>query len=1072
LKYEGQKVPNFYDIQQNFYRIYAEELQKEQDEKEESMLENEEEKEGEIFQFRRWEWFWRQRVYPTGEFPNPMDLYRISQQETRRSAAMKQDRILSGQGLKPDWKPLGPVAIPINGGAGRINGVHIVPEQPNTIWAASAGGGAWKSTDGGKSWNCTTDKLGTLGTTAVMTEPGNPNTVYIATGDGFGADTYFGGLAFSIGIIKSTDGGNTWISTGLTYEQSNTRVICRILVNPSNTQILLAGTNTGVFRSTDGGKNWSLRQTGNIKDMEFKPGTPSTVYATSGGKIFRSIDGGDKWAEMKTGIPASTGRIAIAVTPGDPEIIYAVCARTGSWDFGGFYRSFDGGDTWERGATSPNIIGRNIDGTDNTQQQGWYDLCIAAAADNPNLVFVGGINIWRSTNAGTNWTNNTYWVRGAGKPYVHADIHDLAFSPSNAGTLFSGTDGGVFQTTNRGNSWGDLSDGLEVTQYYRISHSQADPNVIVGGSQDNGTSFRGADKIWRQVWGGDGMDCEIDPNDPTNILVSSQNGGTGRSTDGGNSFRSGINSATTGENGEWVTPLVFVPSRPKLAYAGFNNLWKSTDGGGFWDKVSNFPNRSSSIILIAVAPSNPDILFAMNYNALYKSTDGGANWIIPVFPADPGQITSIIFHPTNPDKVWCSISGFGPLKVYESNDGGMTRAGWRNISAGMPSIPVNCLIYQPNTPDRLYAGTDLGVYYRDTNTKVWVPYNEGMPNVIVNDLEIQFAAGKLRAGTYGRGVWEADLVTCPALSLAVQAQGELTFCQGDTLTLTAAQGFTSYAWSNGEAGRSIKVTQSGSYSVIAYDASGCPAGAGPFDVTVNPVRIPVIVSSNNSFALCDGKTIELDAGPLFASYKWSNGDTTRRITVTNPGVYTVTAITTGGCAGVSQSITVQSGITPEKPIVSMRNDTLVSTIADSYQWLLDGREIAGATSREYALPRFSNIRKYSVRIASKEGCSIASDILSVNSVSENNGNSELIAVYPNPVTDMLMISMPASFAALGSVNVEIVNAQGNTVAVYTEKQVSADAQLRLTDLQIPAGSYVLIVRNKQQNKISCSFIKL
>lgn len=197
-------------------------------------------------------------------------------------------------------------------------------------------------------------------------------------------------------------------------------------------------------------------------------------------------------------------------------------------------------------------------------------------------------------------------------------------------------------------------------------------------------------------------------------------------------------------------------------------------------------------------------MIVSNFNGIFKTTDAGQTWKPALFPIDPGSITSVVFHPNNQDILWCSISGFGPNKVYQSNDGATTK-NWINISSGMPSIPVNNLIYQPNSPDRLYAGTDLGVYYRDTSTKVWIPYNEGMPNVVVTDLEIQYATNSLIAGTYGRGVWKADLVSCPALTCTVNVIGNLTFCQGDSVLLQAQNGFQNYKWSTGETTSSIIV---------------------------------------------------------------------------------------------------------------------------------------------------------------------------------------------------------------------------------------------------------------------------
>lgn len=1057
---EDQKTINFFDIQKTFYKRYAPKTL-------EQTMEYAQEKEGGYYQFKKWEWYWKQRVWPTGDFPQPQTLYSIYKKEKQRKYTKNAESTLS---LKPNWRNLGPTDIPSGGGAGRVNGIHIPTGQSSIYWAASAGGGAWKSTNSGKTWECKTDELGSLGITDIATENGNPNIVYLATGDGFGADTYFGALAYSIGLMKSTDGGNTWQETGLNYQQSNGRVLTRVIVHPENKEIIIAAGNTGIFKSTDGGKTFALKFNGNIKDLEIKPGSAAVWYATAGSKIYKSTDTGDKWTEMKSGIPGSIGRIAIAVTPADPEAIYAVTARSNSWDFGGFYRSYDGGTTWEGGATSPNIIGRNLQGTDNTDQQGWYDLCIAASPDNADIIYVGGINIWRSTNGGNNWAINTYWVGNSGKPYVHADIHDLDFV--NSSTLVAGCDGGVFQTTNKGINWGDISNGLEIMQFYKIGISQSDSNVIIGGAQDNGTSLRTSlgENKWRQVWGGDGMDCSIDPINSNNIMVSSQNGNAGRSTDGGKSFRSSITTSTTGESGEWVTPIIYVPGNPSKAFAGYRNLWRSDDAGGFWNKTSEFPNKSSSIIFISYAPSNPDIMIVSNFNGIFKTTDAGKTWKPALFPIDPGSITSVVFHPNNPDMLWCSISGFGPNKVYQSNDGATTK-NWINISSGMPSIPVNNLIYQPNSPDRLYAGTDLGVYYRDTSTKVWIPYNEGMPNVVVTDLEIQYATNSLIAGTYGRGVWKGDLVSCPALTCSVNVIGDLTFCQGDSVILQAQNGFQNYKWSTGETTSSIIVKKTGVYSLTVYTADGCPSGAGPFNVTENVRPKPVIsVQPINpiSTVICDKKPLVLDAGTMFTSYKWSTGDTTRKITVDKPGSYSVIVTNKVNCLA-DTLIIVTEGISPDKPSISIQNDSLISSVAAYYQWQLDSTDIKDATSQVFKLPKFTNIRKYRVKVSNEAGCPSVSDALSISSVHDYSLQSGFI-VYPNPTQSLVHISYPSAIN-LEECTIQFVNSIGIAVpqSMYSIQYGQNNISLQIESL--PAASYWLQIISKQHKQYIIPIVK-
>jgi len=802
--------------------------------------------------------------------------------------------------------------------------------------------------------------------------------------------------------------------------------------------------------------------------LEIKPGDPTILYATSGSKIYISRDTGEKWSELKSNIPATIGRIAIAVTPADPEAIYALTANRGSWDFGGFYRSYDGGNNWETGAMSPNIIGRSLQGNDTENQQGWYDLCIAVSPDNPDLIFVGGINTWRSTNGGNSWTINTYWVPNQGKPYVHADIHDLDFI--NGTTVISGSDGGVFISTNRGAAWSDLSDGLEITQFYRMSISQQRPDVIIGGAQDNGTSFRSGPDTWAQVWGGDGMDNAIDPANDKYMFVSSQNGNFGRSTNSGSSFSSSINSAITSEEGEWVTPIEFAPNAKQGAastvYAGYRDLWKA-DSLGFWEKTSTFPNRQSRIMLISSSPSRPGTLIASNFNASYITYDEGKTWRPIQFPNGIASsiITSFEFHPTNDSVFWISISGFGTRKVFQTNNAGLT-SNWSDISGGMPPIPVNCLRYQPNSPDRLYAGTDLGVYYRDKSTKVWIPYNEGLPNTVVTDIDIIKSQQKLRISTYGRGTWEADMVNCPELTCNVDIKGMTTFCAGDSVTFTAQDGFASYVWSNGSNSKSITVKESGNYSITVYDANGCPSGFGPIAVTVNQRRIPNIVSNLGILTICNNTPITLDAGSNFDKYAWSTGDTTRTITVTKPGLITVATTNKLGCTDLD-TVMIRQGENPDKPVISMKNDTLVSSSAFGYQWMLAGKDIAGANSQFYVLPKFSNTREYSVKTFSEQGCFTASDVMSIATVNEELLPAH-ISLFPNPAGQLVYLRVPENLLKY-DLQYAIIDQKGR-ILLRNPLPKTSEALFEISLTGLPKGQFWIQIMSKNQKSITLPLI--
>jgi photosystem II stability/assembly factor-like uncharacterized protein len=401
-------------------------------------------------------------------------------------------------------------------------------------------------------------------------------------------------------------------------------------------------------------------------------------------------------------------------------------------------------------SSSPNILGGAPDGS-GTGGQAWYDLSIAVSPSNANEVYVGGINIWKSTNGGSTWTLNAYWYYPEpAYPYVHADIHSLDFFGS---TLWAGSDGGIFKTTNGGSTWTDLSAGLQTTQFYRIGGYPARHDLVYGGSQDNGTNRYDAGS-WTHVLGADGMECLVDYSNANIVYACIQNGGLRKSTNGGNNFSSIVNNIS--EAGAWVTPYVIHPTTPQTLFAGFVNVWKTVNSGSSWSTISSF--SGSNLRSLAIAQSNSNYLYAATYTTIYKTTNGGTSWtnISTGLPTGSAAITYIAVSNTDPNKVWVTFSGYSSgNKVFASTDGGNS---WTNYSGTLPNLPANCIVYETGSSnDAVYVGTDVGVYYRNSTLSDWQPFNTGLPNVIVDEMEIHAGTKKVRAGTYGRGLWESPL---------------------------------------------------------------------------------------------------------------------------------------------------------------------------------------------------------------------------------------------------------------------------------------------------------------------------
>ncbi|MBU0489128.1 MAG: T9SS type A sorting domain-containing protein [Bacteroidetes bacterium] len=689
-------------------------------------------------QFKRWEHFMAPRVFPDNETIPPDATYRVWKQLKNAAAKSNQRTDL--------WQSLGPFDVPMDmGGAGRLNCIRFHPTNPNMLYAGAPAGGLWISANGGSTWYTTTDELGSIGVTDVAVNSINPDIIYIATGDGDAGDTY------SIGVLKSIDGGTSWDNTGLNWAVNATRKVSRLLIHPTNPDILYAATSSGFYKTINAGQTWDQLRLGAYRDMEFKPDDPETIYLASTTRVYKSTNGGENWTTLTLStfvVPIS--RIALAVTPADPEVVYALTGNSNDQGFGALYKSTNAGASFVQKSNTPNILGWETDGSDGGGQA-WYDLGLAVSSTNANIVYAGGVNIWKSVNSGTDWDQIAHWYGGGGNPYVHADIHDLVCRPTDGSKVYAACDGGLFKTDNSGGSWVDLSDGISIGQIYKFSNSQTNPNVIISGWQDNGTNLYAAGQ-WGRVIGGDGMDCQVDYSDEDIMYGSVYYGALYRSTNGGGNFQD----CTDGidEEGDWVTPFVIDPSDPQTLVAGYSNIWKTTNRGDFWQKISDF-NFAGKINVVAIAESNSDVIIVSSYNVLYKTTDGGNNWENLNDNLPYLAITGIAIHPTNPDIFWLTYSGYSNgNRVFRTDDGGVT---WINISDNLPNIPANCIICQSGTTEALYVGMDVGVFYLDNSLSDWQFYGQGLPNTVVNELEIVSSVGKLRAATYGRGVWEAPL---------------------------------------------------------------------------------------------------------------------------------------------------------------------------------------------------------------------------------------------------------------------------------------------------------------------------
>lgn len=711
-------------------------------------------------QFKRWEYKMEPRVYPTGERIDSRVYVDAWKKIKKMQNTLEKDNA--------EWEPVGPSSwnsVGWNPGLGRINAIIEDPNDANTIYVCTPSGGLWKSTDSGDSWTPLTDNLPAIGASGLAIDPNNSDVLYLATGDGDGSDTY------SFGVLKSTDGGESWSTTSLIYDLSQSIKCSKILMDPTDTDKLYVATSVGLVVSNNGGNSWYNAVNGSIRDIEFKPGDPSVIYA-SGTKFYRSTDSGASFNQVSAGLPSASAvnRLAIAVTPANPELVYMIAGDDDDSGFYGFFKSDDSGESFSLQSNTPNILTYSEIG-DGDGGQSWYDLAIAASTTDEDVVYTGGINVWKTNDGGANWEIKSHWVYPSGIGYTHADIHELT---TYGNKLYCGSDGGIFSSTDAGNSWADHSDGLQISQFYRIAISTTDPNLILTAAQDNGTNLFD-DNTYTHLLGGDGNAALIDYTNDQVMYSAYPGGDFQRSTDGGqnfNGFSEGID-----ESGAWVTPFKLHPTNPNIIFGAFENVWRKS-GNSPWEKISDF-SISGTLQAMCIAPSDPDIIYVSSYGTLLKTTDGGANWS-NVGGLPNNSITSIEIHPENSSEVWLTMSGYNEnSKVFHSVNGGES---WENLTFNLPNIPANCIAYQQGSDGGIYVGTDAGVFYKDNTYENWAPYNAGLPNVIINQILFQYQTSEVVIGTFGRGVWKNQFFDSSGLIPVAKFSAEKNLiCAGDSI---------------------------------------------------------------------------------------------------------------------------------------------------------------------------------------------------------------------------------------------------------------------------------------------------
>ena len=704
------------------------------------------------------DWLFAQRVYPYKNInPEAYETTRQQMIEVRQQAS----KFKNGQ---VSWEFKGPINV-----GGRINDVEMHESDLMTVYAAAASGGIFKSTNQGRTWVPIFDNDYSLSIGDMAIAASDKNILYVGTGEpngGQGSVTYDG-----YGVFKSIDEGETWTHVGL----ENAGGIGRIEVDPTNSDrvfvaamgnLFAKNPERGIYRTMDGGQSWEnvlfiSDSTGGI-DLCINALHPDTVYASmwervrfvdrrtyggpSGG-IWRTYDGGDSWEKLSIGLPSSDiGRIGIDMSKSRPENIYAMYSNAnGTWK--DIYKSTNHGNTWT--ATNSNI---------GASTYNWWFSKIHVDPLNPNVVYSCGFNAHKTGNGGQSWTRI---------PNLHVDQHSVYVHPLNNNIVIIGNDGGVY-LSNDGARTTDFVENLPVTQFYTCEINYQKPEDIMGGTQDNGTvrGKNGNINDWDGIYGGDGFIVRVDPVDSSYVYASSQRGGFGRSTNGGDSF-SGARPDESGNRYNWKTPYILSPNNPAVMYIGSQRVYKSTNRAEDWTRISEDLTNGAqawnygTITSLSVSP--------INGNILYAGTDDGNVWVNDDVSGTGGWtkisgdlpvrwVTSVVADPFEENTAYVTFSGLRYFdyvpRVFKTTDLGHT---WTDISGNLPDFPVNIIIVDPDNQGTYYVATDGGVFVSFNSGTSWSILGADLPNSPVLDLCLHRPTRTLLAATFGRSMWQINL---------------------------------------------------------------------------------------------------------------------------------------------------------------------------------------------------------------------------------------------------------------------------------------------------------------------------
>lgn len=685
-----------------------------------------------------------------------------------------------------EMRQIGPATM-----SGRITAIDAVNKTPRIIYIGSAGGGIWKSTNAGSSFKPIFDKhIQSIGTLVI--DQKNPETVWVGTGE----SNMRNSVSVGNGIYKTTDGGQNWSLLGL----DSTEHISKIAIHPENSNVVYVAApgplwgdskHRGLYKTSDGGQTWEKilyvdAQTG-CADIVIDPKNPNTIYASmwafrrtpwsfsSGGKtsaLMKSTDGGKTWNKIQQGFEGDEfGRICLAISPSDPDRLYAIAESKKTQ----LYMTKNGGKSWEKKSGSMNVSWRPF-----------YFSAIMVDPVDPQRIYRPSISLSISADGGESFKEASF--EGG---WVHSDHHALWINPNNNSHLLLGTDGGVYQSLDKGNSW-TMFGNLPVSQFYHVSIDNHDPYNVYGGLQDNGSWYAPSqspggieNRDWENCGGGDGFWVQPDRDNTDYIYSESQGGNIVRVNKKTNEYKDIKPYPLAGEpklRCNWNTPVVTSPTNPKTLYYGAQYLYRTRDKGENWERISpdlttndkkkqeqeksgglsvdnSGAENHCTIFTIAESPLDENMIWVGTDDGnIQLTTDGGKTWNkknnnikgLPAF----AWVSSIEPSPYDKNVVFATFDqhAMGDMKTYvfRSTDMGTT---WTSIATPDLKGYAHKIKQDPERSDLLYLGTEYGLWFSFDNGTSWLLYKAGdFPPVAVRDIVIDKKTASLVIATHGRGI--------------------------------------------------------------------------------------------------------------------------------------------------------------------------------------------------------------------------------------------------------------------------------------------------------------------------------